>query len=48
MNIPKSWNELFEIGKKIKEYENDNNELIIYNGLFPGKFRKYIYLYFLK
>ena len=34
--IPTSWEELLETGKYIKEKENDEN-LMIYNGLFPGK-----------
>ncbi|ORX58641.1 periplasmic binding protein-like II [Piromyces finnis] len=34
-DVPKTWDELIEIGKYIKEKENDDN-LIIYNGLFPN------------
>jgi len=34
-DIPKTWEELIETGKYIKEHENDNS-LIIYNGLFPS------------
>ncbi|ORX80961.1 periplasmic binding protein-like II [Anaeromyces robustus] len=35
--IPKTWNELLEIGKYIKEEEakQNNGDLTIYNGLFP-------------
>jgi len=44
-NIPKTWNELLKIGKDIRQYEKFNNNLIIYNGLFPGIYFNYICFY---
>jgi len=37
--IPKTWNELIETCNYIMDQENDS-ELICYNGLFDGNFRK--------
>jgi len=39
MPIPKTWDELIDIGKfiYIKEKEAGNEDLIGYNGLIPGK-----------
>eukprot|EP00833_Pecoramyces_ruminatium_P005518 jgi/Orpsp1_1/1179550/evm.model.c7180000069828.1 len=49
-SVPKTWNELYETGKYIRENEKDD-DLIIYNGLFPDyessllSFRELIYSY---
>ena len=39
--IPKTWNELIETSKFIlaKEKEQNNTDLIAYNGLFGGKIK---------
>lgn len=33
--IPKTWNELLEIGKYIRDNDENSNELLLYNGFFP-------------
>ena len=33
--VPTTWEELIKVGKIIKE-KNEENDLIIYNGFFPG------------
>ena len=41
-DVPKTWNDIMEIGKYILEEERklNNTDLIGYNGLFSGKFLK--------
>jgi len=43
--IPKTWDELIETAKYIMEQENDP-QLIAYNGLFDGKYLIFNIIYY--
>ncbi|KAG4091624.1 hypothetical protein H8356DRAFT_1313100 [Neocallimastix lanati (nom. inval.)] len=45
-NIPKTWDELLETGKYIRDNEEDTDGMFLYNGLFPVLYNN-LYYYFI-